>query len=175
MLSVYEGEVALHASPSPTPDLITELYSFAVAHARASACQPTEADDFLQEILIVFLEVGRRYELEKEELIKVAKTAARNRIRDLVAHRNVRFKYHVTLDDVAADSLTFDEESLRIARDTVAWINRMVNERTAVVLSLLSEGHSMGAIADRCHMSKASVSRIVSNVGLMTLINLDEV
>lgn len=137
-------------------DLVEELYTFAVQHARASAYQPTEADDFLQEILIVFLEVSRRYKLPKEQLIRVAKTAARNRVRDLIRHKKVRTKYHVTLEDFQ-DTIVLDEDSLRVARDLIQSISRHVSDRGRNVLRLMHDGLTNEEISTLLNISKQSV------------------
>ncbi len=137
-------------------DLVEELYLFAVQHARSSANQPTEADDFLQEILIVFLEVNRRYKLPKVEMIKVAKTAARNRIRDLIRNKKVRIKYHISLEDVL-DVGTFEEDSLRMAVDIIASISRLVSETGRKVLRLTHDGLTNMEISAILGISSRSV------------------
>lgn len=133
------------ASREPV-NLTEELYSFAVAHAKSSAYQPADADDYLQEILIVFLEISRRYNLPRVQLIKVAKTAARNRIRDLIRHRKVRIKYHVHLDEMS-DSFSIDESSLHIARDLIGAIAKHVSETGRNVMRLVHDGLDRREIA----------------------------
>lgn len=141
-------------------DLIQELYTFAVQYARSCARRSSDADDFLQEILIVFLEVADKYQLCKDEMIKLAKTSARNRVRDLIRGRKVRFKYHAPLDE--AQHVLFDEEKLRLARDILHRIESQVSARTCEVLELLRQGHSRVEVAAQFNLSQMMVHRCLT-------------
>ena len=154
-------------------DLVQELYQFAKQHARASASQPFDADDYLQEILIVFLEISDKYQVPKSELIVIAKTAARNRITDLIRSRNVKYKYHVSMEG-NEDSKVYEIESLQMAKDMIEQINKRVNSRTKIVLNHLKDGFSVKEVANMMGTSEVSVYRYIRETKMMYDINLSE-
>jgi RNA polymerase sigma factor (sigma-70 family) len=167
MIEVADGR---GAEPFAGGDLIQELYKFARDYARASASQQTEADDYLQEILITFLEVAHRYKVPKSELLVIARTAARNRIRDLVKHRNVRFKYHVSLED-AGGSISYDEDALRVAKDLIEHIGRYTTNKTRQVMEFIKAGNTADEIAKMLDVPTKTVYKHIQEAKMTAEIN----
>lgn len=155
-------------------DLVTELYKFVTDHARASARNRFDADDLLQEMLITILEVTDRYtHLTRPELVAVAKTAARNRVRELMRNRNRRAKYHVSLDE-ARDAMAFDEDRLRMVRDMLNQVKLAVDVRTRKMVSIAMKSDNMAEVARQLGISQSTVSRAFRDARLMMYILHDE-
>ena len=128
-------------------ELPTRLSAFAKAYSVSCATHPAEADDFYQEIMQVFLVVGRSLEnkLTGGDLEKFAKTCARNRIRNLVKNKNVRVKYSCDLEEAEFVG-DWKEEKERLLKNLVGFILLCTEGRDREFLEMFLQGYTIHEI-----------------------------
>lgn len=143
--------------------LIRELSPFAEAHAKSCAMQPTEAEDFLQEIMIVLLQIEREYSgrLEKSILLKFARVCARNRIRDLMRHRHLVTVHQVDLEE-AENVGDWREERQRMVKNIVDVLIKKLKPKEQLMMWMLRNGYTTEEVGAALPCSRRSLVRVIA-------------
>lgn len=153
-------------------ELVAELYAYAVNIARSYANQAVEAEDFLQEILLVFLRIALAHSgrLDRTSLIKLAKVCARNHIKNLLHRRKYIAAHHAEIEE-AEEVGDWTEERRRIVKDLVSMILRRLKYKDQVVLELLMDGQSVEDIVGYRWISRAELYKVIARARSVAMAN----
>lgn len=142
--------------------LVENLYDFATGLSKSFSRSNEEAEDYLQECLIVILQVARHYKnWELQDVIPICKVSARNRLRDL--YRKKKLVEFVPIEQ-AENIQTFTEERARTAKLMLASIFKLVNSREKKLLVFMRKGYSLVEIQDIFGLSKMTLHRDMNNI-----------
>lgn len=159
----------------PDP-IFQELYPFAVSYSRIMGRglrgnDGINSDDLLQEVLLVFLRVLRVYRLPAPELVKVAKEAARNRVRELLNRITLQKSLIIPLEGLlGVQSVPFLAGSglsparMAYTRLILGFLTRRLTERDQIVLRQMAAGYKVSEIAAYNGIPRRSVTRTVAMI-----------
>lgn len=142
-----------------------ELTAFARGLAWGSSRDHHEKEDFVQEILIVYLSISIKYSgLPEDEFIALAKTSARNRIRDLIRRKITRSNQKVMSHELMPEVEYFDRESTIDIDEAVDFVYRRVGEKAKAVLLMHRDGLDVNDIRSLMKISYQSYYRKLTTI-----------
>lgn len=140
-------------------EIVEELSDFVRMLARESTRDPATQDDYVQEALIVCVDVAIRYHrLHPQEILLVAKRAARNRIIDLIRRTRVR----EAVERQSAKRESYDPMQTAEARDLLDFVKGKLSPPAREVVELTEEGFDANDIALITGKGRATVYRYLN-------------
>lgn len=144
-----------------TKKLVENLYDFSTGLSKSFARTDEEAEDFLQECLIVILQIARQHKnWELQDVIPVCKVSARNRLRNL--YKRKKLVEFVPLEQ--AEMVTISDERERTAKLMLEEILKLVNSREKKLLVYMRDGYSLKEIQEIFRLSKMTLHRDMKNI-----------
>ncbi len=135
--------------------MVTELYPYAIKLAQTYARTGLELEDLLQEECIAILRVERVYDgKDRESLVRLAKTGARNRARNLIRRTVQRGKYLGEMPEDVIERVGDRERAKEILDD-------LRNSNDSPLLSLMLDGRSIRECSDILRLSMRTLYRQV--------------
>lgn len=144
--------------------MVEDLRFYLRSEARSRTSDLSFRDDLVQEAMIVIVEVVSRYrDKPPEELIKLAKRSACNRMTDIMRRRKAYEKYINRFTTMYKEPV-FDPGELAAKEELFQFIESKLQPHEAEALRLLLVGHDANSVSELLGRSRSAVYRDIDAV-----------
>lgn len=144
-------------------EMVAELRFYLRSEARARTLDRSLRDDLVQEALIVIVEVVNRYRgRPTDDLIRLAKRSATNRMTDLMRRRRSYEKYVGRF--ATRGEPTVDPSEQAATDDMFQFIEGKLQPHEADVLRLAREGYEVPDMVEKLRRSRSALYRDADRV-----------
>lgn len=134
-------------------EIVRELYPYVKSISKRLSGRSQDTDDWKQEMLLTMILINRESKLNKEDLLRVIKSSAVNRARDLRRKRRVKEKYHVYLEDIR-DIPEEDTTFIAERKDVLDRVFSILSYQSRRIAKLIIRGYTMVEISSLLNISR---------------------